>query len=99
MQRRIAPTSNRDQVAICGETGLYAVRWVNGVEVYAHGYGIELTFPDLAIDFDRFRTEDRPGSLSAVLTHFFPASIRKLSKYNRTHSSFARTPAPTTMRV
>jgi hypothetical protein len=25
---------------------------VNGIEVYAHGYGIELIFPDLTIDFD-----------------------------------------------
>lgn len=46
------PSSGNDWVAICGETGLYNVRWVNGVEVYSHGYGIELIFPGLTIDFD-----------------------------------------------
>ena len=28
------------------------MRWLNGVGVYTHGYGIELTFTDLTIDFD-----------------------------------------------
>jgi hypothetical protein len=46
------PSSNRHWVSICAETGLYGVQWVNGIEVYAHGYGIEFTFPDLSIDFD-----------------------------------------------
>lgn len=46
------PRSPREWVGICGETGLYHARWVNGVEVYSHGYGIELTFADCAIDFD-----------------------------------------------
>jgi hypothetical protein len=46
------PTSNREWVAICAEYGLYHVRWVNGIEVYAHGYGIELIADGLTIDFD-----------------------------------------------
>jgi hypothetical protein len=39
-------------VTICGETGLYNVRWINGVGIYTHGYGIELIFSDTTIDFD-----------------------------------------------
>ncbi|QDU19864.1 DUF6896 domain-containing protein [Urbifossiella limnaea] len=46
------PTTADEWVTICGETGLYNARWVNGVGVYSHGYGIELTFPGLTIDFD-----------------------------------------------
>jgi hypothetical protein len=46
------PRSNREWVAICSESGLYHVRRVNGLGVYAHGYGVEITFPDVAIDFD-----------------------------------------------
>jgi hypothetical protein len=46
------PKSPTEWVTICGETGLYNVRWVNGVEVYSHGYGIELSFGGLTIDFD-----------------------------------------------
>lgn len=46
------PTSDREWVTICGETGLYLVQWVNGVEVCSHGFGLWLTFPDLDIDFD-----------------------------------------------
>jgi len=46
------PTSQPDWVEICGETGLYNVRWVKGVGVYSHSYGIELAFGDLTIDFD-----------------------------------------------
>lgn len=46
------PSSPMDWVTICGETGLYNARWVNGVEVYSHGYGIELIFTGLTIDFD-----------------------------------------------
>lgn len=46
------PNSPNDWVNICGETGLYNVRWINGVEVYSHGYGIELVFGGLTIDFD-----------------------------------------------
>ncbi|MFO0822439.1 MAG: hypothetical protein U0792_04860 [Gemmataceae bacterium] len=46
------PRNPMDWVNICGETGLYNVRWINGVEVYSHGYGIELIFGGLTIDFD-----------------------------------------------
>jgi hypothetical protein len=46
------PTSNREWVRHSGEVGLHNVRWVNRVEVCTHGYGIELIFPDLDIDFD-----------------------------------------------
>jgi len=46
------PGSPTEWVNICAETGLYNVRWINGVEVYSHGYGIELIFTGLTIDFD-----------------------------------------------
>jgi len=46
------PRNPYDWVVHCGETGLYNVRRLNGIEVYSHGYGIELIFPDLSIDFD-----------------------------------------------
>jgi hypothetical protein len=46
------PDSPTEWVTICAETGLYNVRWINGVEVYSHGYGIELMFTGLTIDFD-----------------------------------------------
>jgi hypothetical protein len=46
------PAGPLDWIAICGETGLYNVRWLNGVDVYAHGYGIELVIDGVTIDFD-----------------------------------------------
>jgi uncharacterized protein DUF6896 len=46
------PASNREWVSICVDCGLYKVRHVNGIGVYAHGYGIELTLDGLTIDFD-----------------------------------------------
>src|SRR5262245_24256312 len=46
------PASNREWVTICAESGLYKVRRVNGLGVYAHGFGIELTLDGLTIDFD-----------------------------------------------
>ena len=46
------PTSQCDWVKICGETEPYAVHQVSGVEVYSHGYGIELVFHRFAIDSD-----------------------------------------------
>jgi hypothetical protein len=46
------PGSNREWVGICVACGLYQVRWVNGIGVYAHGYGIELALGDVMIDFD-----------------------------------------------
>ncbi len=44
--------SNREWIDICAECGLYHVQWVNGIKVYAHGYGIEVIFEDEAIDWD-----------------------------------------------
>jgi hypothetical protein len=46
------PASNREWVTICAESGLYKVRRVDGLVVYAHGYGIELTLDGVTIDFD-----------------------------------------------
>ena len=46
------PTSNREWVSICAELGLYNVQRVNNIKIYTHGYGIELIFPELTIDFD-----------------------------------------------
>jgi hypothetical protein len=46
------PINPYDWIKICGETGLYNVRWINSVEVYTHGYGIELVIDGLNIDFD-----------------------------------------------
>jgi hypothetical protein len=46
------PVSNRDWVHICEEIGLYSIRWINGIGIYAHGFGIEVAFRDLTIDFD-----------------------------------------------
>jgi hypothetical protein len=46
------PALNREWVTICAESGLYKVRRVNGLGVYAHGYGIELTLDGVRIDFD-----------------------------------------------
>ncbi len=46
------PTSNGEWVTICEECGLYKLRHLNGVGVYAHGFGIELAFDGVTIDFD-----------------------------------------------
>jgi hypothetical protein len=46
------PNSNREWVSICGDYGLYKLRGINGIGVYTHGYGIELIFDDITIDFD-----------------------------------------------
>jgi len=46
------PATNREWVTICEECGLYEVRHVDDVGVYAHGYGIELALDGLTIDFD-----------------------------------------------
>jgi hypothetical protein len=45
------PRNPMEWINICGETGLYHARWVNGVEMSTHGYGIELIFKELTIDF------------------------------------------------
>lgn len=64
------PSSNREWVTICGETGLYNVRWVNGAEVYSHGYGIELIFDGLTIDFDWGDAGEPDGFDAWRLWHF-----------------------------
>jgi hypothetical protein len=46
------PSSNREWVTLCASLGLDNVRSINGVGFDAHGYGVELTFADLTIDFD-----------------------------------------------
>ena len=46
------PASNREWVAICAESGLYYLRRIDGIGVYAHGYGIELILDGVTIDFD-----------------------------------------------
>lgn len=56
------PESNREWVSICRECGL---SWrscrVDGVGVYAHGFGIELAFAGLTIDFDWGDSGDPDG--------------------------------------
>jgi hypothetical protein len=46
------PTSNRQWATFCADCGLHRISSINGIGVYAHGYGIELIFDDLTIDFD-----------------------------------------------
>lgn len=77
------PTSKYDWLIICGETGLGCVNRVNGVEVYSHGYGIELTFPDLAIDFD-FGDHGETDGFDVWRLHFFSRcnqNLVPLAKY------------------
>src|SRR5262245_9434456 len=64
------PASNREWVAICAECGLYIVRAVNGIEIDAHGYGIELVFPDVTIDFDWGAAGEPDGFDAWRLWHF-----------------------------
>ncbi len=46
------PPSNREWVDLCISEGYYQVREMCGLRIYAHGYGIEIIYPDLTIDFD-----------------------------------------------
>ncbi|MES2657354.1 MAG: hypothetical protein V4689_01990 [Verrucomicrobiota bacterium] len=46
------PPTNCDWVFICGSEGYNYIRELKGIKIYTHGYGIELTFPDMTIDFD-----------------------------------------------
>jgi hypothetical protein len=46
------PSSNRNWVFLCGSEGYNPIRELNGVKICTHGYGIELKYPDLSIDFD-----------------------------------------------
>jgi hypothetical protein len=64
------PSSNRDWIKVCAECGLYNVRSVNGIEVYTHGYGVELIYPDVAIDFDWGEWGEPDGFDAWRLWHF-----------------------------
>jgi hypothetical protein len=66
------PRTPGEWVAICGEAGLYKVRWVNGVEVYAHGYGVELDFGGLVIDFDWGEAGEPDGVRRVAAVAFRP---------------------------
>lgn len=46
------PSTNREWVGICSLENYHQVRELNGIQIYTHGYGIEITYPDLSIDFD-----------------------------------------------
>ena len=46
------PTSGPDWVHYCCAHGLQKITELNGIPIYAHGYGIELKIGDLTIDFD-----------------------------------------------
>ncbi len=46
------PTSGPDWVHYCCTHGLQKTNELNGIPIYAHGYGIELKIGDLTIDFD-----------------------------------------------
>jgi len=46
------PVSNRHWVVYCVEQGLYEMESLNGVGICAHGFGIEITKGELAVDFD-----------------------------------------------
>lgn len=61
----------------CGATRLCDVTWVNGVGVYSHGYGIELTFPDLSIDFD-WGDNGEPDGFAAWWLWYFARSNPRL---------------------
>lgn len=69
------PTSGPDWVTLCQESGLYHIRKVNGVVVYAHGYGIELTDPELSIDFDWGDAGEPDGFDAWRLWWFFESNL------------------------
>jgi len=46
------PETNRAWPFYCAENGLHQTRELNGIGIYAHGYGIELKIDSLTIDFD-----------------------------------------------
>lgn len=46
------PNTNRDWAFYCAEHGLHQIREMQGIGIYAHGYGIELRIDSLTIDFD-----------------------------------------------
>ncbi|MCA9175244.1 MAG: hypothetical protein KDB14_12235 [Planctomycetales bacterium] len=46
------PKSGLDWVQYCCNHGIQRLKELNGVPIYAHGFGIELTLGELTIDFD-----------------------------------------------
>jgi hypothetical protein len=46
------PKSGPDWVHYCCANGLQKINELNGIPIYAHGYGIQLKIDDLTIDFD-----------------------------------------------
>ena len=46
------PESNRAWAFYCAENGLHEIRELDGVGIYAHGFGIELKIEGLTINFD-----------------------------------------------
>jgi len=46
------PTSEKNWFQYCCENNLYEIKNLNGIGIYAHGYGIELKIGTLTIDFD-----------------------------------------------
>jgi hypothetical protein len=46
------PKSGPDWVHYCWNNGIQKLKELNGVPIYAHGYGIELKIGELTIDFD-----------------------------------------------
>jgi hypothetical protein len=65
------PGSNLEWVIICGDCGLSKRLEVNGIGVYAHGYGIELILDDVTIDFDWGDSGEPDGFDAWRLWNFF----------------------------
>ncbi|MCO6047045.1 hypothetical protein NG895_24365 [Aeoliella sp. ICT_H6.2] len=55
------PESNRAWPFYCAANGLHDTRELNGIGIYAHGYGVELKINDLVIDFDWGDNGERDG--------------------------------------
>src|SRR5688572_7383900 len=64
------PASNVDWLRVCSEGELHKRKEWNGIGIYTHGYGIELTYPDLSIDFDWGDRGDADGFDSWRLWNF-----------------------------
>jgi hypothetical protein len=47
-----APASNRDWATSCDRQNLSAFGQIHGITIKPHGYGVEVVFPNLTIDFD-----------------------------------------------
>ncbi len=78
------PASNREWVSICGEFGLTRRQRINGVGIYTHGYGIELIFDGLTIDFDWGDSGEPDGFDAWRLENF--CRLNKIKIVRRDHS-------------